>query len=426
MTSIPAEAYHTLFLAAKSRRFEVCSFLLGNGAEVWAKNGRNNRRALHVAVLNDDAEITHLLLRHGANARVRNSSPGQLTPLNLLKSGELLRARSAFSEEDLLHTGRTAQICSAGSRLIQNTLPGCQINSLASAFKLDNPEAVEVWLTLQFCTPPAEGFELEMYSTPLHYAAAADSFQVIKRFASPRTTDERWNTNHLNSSASLPLHLACWYGYERIVRHLLPITDKVNFAGGIDVCTPLHLAVRSGSVSTVATLLESKDINLHLARGNGETAATMAAAHANTEILELLVKKDPSVLTASKVTSFAPLHSAARHLSLANVEFLMSNGDATASSPCTVCPDLLAAPLLFGIEFPFTTHLILAMATASTCDSVNTRLILRAMISSDIAGDSLRTIISLDRPQFLRLYLANADFSPRLWAEVAKSGMDLP
>ncbi|KAK3363959.1 hypothetical protein B0T25DRAFT_470206 [Lasiosphaeria hispida] len=417
---------YPLFLATKARRFGVCQYLLDHGAIVGASNGKKGYTALHAAVLNGDAEIAYLLIRgHRADGREWAINWGP-SPLNLLKAGKFPEVRSAFPKDDLMHVHCTSSSCEALDHMIQEEMTGSGIKSLYDAIKQDNAEAVKICLSKeesQFCAP------IRIMTTLWHSAARWNALRVIEELTRLSHLSTKCDPNSLDSDGRLPLHVACESGSDRVVKHLLALTEQVNLAqkhGGS--YTPLHLAVKSRSASTVATVLESGDVNMLAATIYGESAATLAAGHDNAEILKLLALKNPASLNASTTTGLTPLHSAAYHLSLASVQFLISNGHTDVDSTCTRIPRDWSFPVGSYIQVPLT-PLLFAMRKAVGDKSEhpqNNELVLRALISLDNGCHALRRTASLRYSGYARLYLANADFSPQLWAEAARSGVALP
>ena len=129
--------------------------------------------------------------------------------------------------------------------------------------------------------------------------------------------DQCWD----QGGRSLTLHLACYSGMSKVVRHLLEIGRDVN-AQIFDGWTPLHLAAEAGHIDTLKVLLEAGG-SLDIVTKSGSSPLYLAAKKGFLAVIEILFRYRPN-LNPAPLTSDgrSPHHAAAAGGHLEVLEYL--------------------------------------------------------------------------------------------------------
>ena len=85
------------------------------------------------------------------------------------------------------------------------------------------------------------------------------------------------------------MHVSCFFGRTKTVKHLLAKGAKVNQARTTDNVTPLLLAVKGGHEKIVKMLL-SRGADVAVAQNDGRTPLSAAIQGTNKKIVKLLQK----------------------------------------------------------------------------------------------------------------------------------------
>ena len=114
---------------------------------------------------------------------------------------------------------------------------------------------------------------------------------------------------------NMPIHIASFNGYTKVVKQLISNGAKVNAkitGGGDPGATPLHLAAMKGQADVISILLENgADVSSRLEGGgqtstSGATPLHLAATHNQIQIVKILVQSGAN-LTCMATPSCAPI-----------------------------------------------------------------------------------------------------------------------
>eukprot|EP00055_Hartaetosiga_balthica_P008864 m.34197 g.34197 ORF g.34197 m.34197 type:complete len:977 (-) comp6503_c0_seq2:291-3221(-) len=129
--------------------------------------------------------------------------------------------------------------------------------------------------------PPEDFVEWdEQY--PLHFASMQGNAAMVHRYLSA------YNPKSVDDDEWTPLHYACWFGREDIVRILLD-----DWKGGPDIrnshgSTALHLAARNGHAEVVRLLVACPIVDVNGVNENGDTPAALCKKHELNEWQDVL------------------------------------------------------------------------------------------------------------------------------------------
>ena len=105
-----------------------------------------------------------------------------------------------------------------------------------------------------FCCLMVPSFSLGGFSNLLFLAAGEGSVRGVWLLVRLHVADPNYPQQR---TGFVPLHVASFWGYHRIVELLLRAGAHVDVSGGIDRMTPLHFAAGQGRAGVVRTLLDA-------------------------------------------------------------------------------------------------------------------------------------------------------------------------
>ena len=253
--------YTPLHLSARKGHLEITQALIEKGANVNAKEERDEMTPLHLSALNGHLEVTRELIKAGADVNA-----GNRPPLNIsIEKGYLEIARALIEA-------------------------GADVNA-----KNNNG-----W-------------------TPLHSSAWKGQLEVVRDLIKAGADVNAKETRgfavlrQARSEGEAPLHLSAHNGHLEVVRALIEAGADVNAkddAGG----TPLHFSAQKGYLEVSRALIE-KGADANAKSRYGSTPLNKSAEHGHLEIAKLLIEKGADVNTKDQ-SGYSPLYYSAlgKHL----------------------------------------------------------------------------------------------------------------
>lgn len=275
----------------KTGQKELVSAILSSryGKELLNKTSNNGDSPLHTALREGKEDIALLLIKNGASTTCKNTRDLNVTPLHLA-------AQNGFIE-----------VCTR--------LSGAQINApdIIGSTPLDYAFIYNQYEVATFLINNGAALREDT----LHEAVeSGNSGLVAAVFASPHSKDL---INQLDQDGNSPLHLAVRCGSIEYCKLLLEKRGKINVQNEAGL-TPLHLAVQLGHYEIAEFLVQHKAL-VNLQDNQGATPAHHAAMHGRSELLTLLANAQADLnLTTTK--GLTPLHVAAIKGHHNSVEFL--------------------------------------------------------------------------------------------------------
>jgi ankyrin repeat protein len=251
-----------LHKAVYSGNVDTVEALLDKGALINLQSPSNGDTPLHDALYfkrGDDLSIVKALLKHGANAHIRNRAG-----LIAVESARLLKDTEA---EKLLQDYET-QRQSESSRTLMTAVAA---NDVTAVNKILSEEKVDLSQT------NADGF------SPLAWAAREGYTQVVaillEHGANPNQNDQ-W----MGATAG---HKAAFWGRPEVMNLLVQHGLDLNAKGGYNGYTALMDAVTRNHFE-VAQILVKAGADLNITGHDGMTALDIAKRNHNQNMIQLL------------------------------------------------------------------------------------------------------------------------------------------
>ena len=161
------------------------------------------------------------------------------------------------------------------------TADGSGMRPIHWACALNRAQALDILLKARAIADPLDN---TVMPSPFLFAARHGSFDALQRLA-----DANVDTTRCDSAKRTALHLACWFGHDRLLPILLRAQGNTKSAIDVTGKTPLHIASWFGNLPCCLALIEAgapidaQDIG-------GWTALHFAARHNRPEIARALVQ----------------------------------------------------------------------------------------------------------------------------------------
>lgn len=273
--SVWADGYTLLRDAIKDSQLEIVEDLLENNISVNRKSKNTTDTPLHLAIHIGGIDLITLLLDKGAKVTAKGKY--KKSPLHV-------------------------------------------------AFEYSKIEVIELLL--------AKGGDLNAKDqdglTPMCLAVKKGRLEIVDYFLNHEKYQGQLKSFVTEEIAGLdtPLHLAAASGNKELVIYFIKAGARIDVQG-IDLKTPLHVAIQNNYESVVECLLDH-GANLQLGcmycDENNCTALHVAADLSNEKIVNLLLNKGASIL-ALTTKGLTPLHIAACRNNLECVKILLKNHD---------------------------------------------------------------------------------------------------
>ena len=139
--------------------------------------------------------------------------------------------------------------------------------------------------------------------TPLHVACKSDSGIVEQLLR-----NEHINVNLLTTKGLTALYVACEYGVDSNVKHLVKAAGiDINQTQGANGWTPLMVACDKGHLSCIERLLGAPGIDVNKARPDGGTALYVACRRKHLKTVHLLLRAQGIDINKAKKNGKTPL-----------------------------------------------------------------------------------------------------------------------
>ena len=146
-------------------------------------------------------------------------------------------------------------------------------------------------------------------STTLHEAVCSGSLEIVEALLDRISNKDL--VNHQDTKGWSPLHYACQYGHNKIVKVLLAHKAKVDLQVQIGR-TSLHLAAFEGHSECVKLLLDHH-CDVDVQDEEGWTAIILACQEGHPEIVQMLIEHCPDLSLVSNLTGRNAIHAASFH-----------------------------------------------------------------------------------------------------------------
>ncbi|CAG5103182.1 Oidioi.mRNA.OKI2018_I69.chr1.g655.t2.cds [Oikopleura dioica] len=319
-----------LHVASKRGHVGVVKMLLEKGASIAATT-RDGLTPLHCAVRHGHLRVAEILLDKGAKPMVTANG---LTPLHMAAQGnhegcvgKLIKCGYSVDSKthDLLTPLHIAAHCghlTTAKLLLQK---GADPNAVAMngftplhvAAKKNRFEVVKLLLENKAKIEAVT----ESGLTVLMVATYADNLAVVKVL-----TEAGIALDALNSRGETALHVAARNELKtnHVLDHLVKLGADVNVRGE-DANGVIHLAVRSGSVSSVKNLIEAGARINEKVESSGYAPVHYASKDGNLEMVQLLCSKGADLSSKTK-KGFTAFHMCAKYGHRQLVRYLAEAG----------------------------------------------------------------------------------------------------
>ena len=331
-----------LHIAVEAGKAAVCESLLGNGANVQLKGGKNDETALHIAARIEEAKgerCTKMLVKSGADPNLAMADGrtavhiaaqnGNLSVLRaLLQNGGDAQVSDKEGETSL-HKGCKAchfHIVRELIQFIHGFIGNCRefvnkknikgesalhFSVMISKNLLHYPEEDrmivkmlmenEVDVTAQTSTAQESAF---------HYVSLAGNADLLQDMVDKTNTGLiQLIVNKQNTLGWAPLLAASSKGHFETVAALLKCNARVDVFDN-EGRSALHLAAECGSMEVCKVLLD-KNAFVNSKTKQGLTALHYASSKGYTELVECLVNKHGAAIEALTIKKQTPMHLAA-------------------------------------------------------------------------------------------------------------------
>ncbi|XP_074596039.1 rabankyrin-5 [Brevipalpus obovatus] len=300
-----------LSIALRLKLLDIAQLLIDEGADPNVQDS-NGYTLLHKAIMSGDSRGALFLLNHGADISL--STPKSETPLQLAVNHEL---------ESVL-----IDLCSKGADV--NTLDVNGNSPLWNALERENEDIASI-LVQYDCDTNCWGEGPDKCWQNMLHRALDENNEFIAIFLirsncdhnSPRRKSPSGGGEQEASDGQTPLHMACAWGLEQVVQHLLEFGANVN-AQDAEGKTPLHEAIYYQHGTITSTLLRHPSINLNLRDKNGNTPFATAMNIKNNKAAQEILNRDPNSAENYDSKGYNFLHTAIKKVDIESVLFLLS------------------------------------------------------------------------------------------------------
>ncbi|EEB14418.1 ankyrin repeat domain-containing protein, putative [Pediculus humanus corporis] len=270
----------TLHIAALYGHELLSRILLSYGADPLKKDNLG-RTPLHLCCLGGFVECCRKFVQLNLDLNVQDNSgktslhlaayKGSIECLDLLNTSALCCGKRMFN---CVYT-----LVGIGSSVTVKDVSGCTPLHLAAAYDLEG-KCVEYLIkhNKDCANNDNEGF------TPIHYAVFGRNQAGLKHLL--QNYDKKINDDTCLKITSL--HIASYYGFNEIMRLLLPLFNNVNVKDELGR-TPLQLASLKGHCQCVQLLLRCGALVAVHDDVNKRTPVHAAAVNGHTECLQMLL-----------------------------------------------------------------------------------------------------------------------------------------
>jgi ankyrin repeat protein len=334
-----------LFYAACGKNLEICRILLSKDADP-NRSVKDGMTPLGRAVFDNSLEIAEFFLDHGAEVDKPSGSLGEIagacSPLHIATNEQhkemvaLLLRRKA--EPNSLDAEGWSVLCTA-SRLgdvdliDQLVAAGAEVNKACTATEktavhmaVKHPEAMRA--LLKHGADPRR--RTNAGSTPLDLAVLENTEATTVKILLEESPENNRKPDFTAASFRSALASAVLSGKHDMATILLEGGADVNQeCDHLEGLTLLSLAVRSGHVETVRTVLEFRP-ELHTANADGDTALHFVGRETSVEIVRLLINAG-CTLDAMSNKGNTPLSNAVKVGNLAVVKYMLTKSPAIST-----------------------------------------------------------------------------------------------
>ena len=333
------EGAYPLHLAAKGGHLRVCHYLLDHGAAVEAQCKNSRKTSLHIAVGNDDAEITSLLIsKYGAEGYIHHRDSSGQSPVALAFKRNCESVVTSFPSEACRHKTCRGIECHVGYYGGTKLSKGERIISIVAAIIYRDAEAAES-IIANGCVDFNYEAGNKHTTVPLQKVLSQADQLFAKRIATKLLLSGRVDMNRGDCEGKLPLHAACrWSQIESLIKEILSKTHSVHVRDKYGA-TPVSYLCQNGILSNTALQLFSSileaaddtDMNEPDNQGNLPLHYVCGFARGEPGIIEPVITRTRNK-DKRNATGFTPLHFAietsinAMHV-MGNVQVLLRKLD---------------------------------------------------------------------------------------------------
>ena len=293
-----------LFVAVTKGHYDICQYLLDEGADVDAKCEKSGRRPLEAACDSENYEIIRLLIDYDAYTWLRRKTRGAY--MAAFDKDSHSSVGSTLTKEWLAHALCTRSRC----------------YKIADFIRRKPEREIMTHIDLQ-CGDPNWESGIGNTNLPLHLGIKMGYCAITERLIRSGRVD----VNKMDCTGSLPLHISIMTSAlsnrPQIFDHLLA-SNKVDVNkvdGGGEVA--LNMAIRN--LKSRVSVLVSKGADVNQKDGHGSLPLHLAIKSGTGELVQLLVSKGADVNRKDDYGSF-PLHLAIESGTCELVQLLVSKG----------------------------------------------------------------------------------------------------
>eukprot|EP00092_Neocalanus_flemingeri_P024563 GFUD01026641.1.p1 GENE.GFUD01026641.1~~GFUD01026641.1.p1 ORF type:complete len:1187 (+),score=294.85 GFUD01026641.1:192-3752(+) len=197
-------------------------------------------------------------------------------------------------------------------------------NAEKAMFESEDSENVDVVKLLVERGANIDLWDVEGY-TPIMIAAIKGHVNVVKYLF-----ESGANLEHKDKNDHIIFHICAQHDRHEIIQALLDDNENapslINKNDHYDN-TPLHIASREGHVDSVTEILkESYEVDIDKKNEDEQTSCHLSAKYGHTDVLKLLIQKDPNAIFDKDEDDNTPLHLAATNKQFEALEFLVQQG----------------------------------------------------------------------------------------------------
>lgn len=299
---------------------KAVELILSAGADIEAKNTRENATALNIAASRGELEIAKMLIKKGADVNAIKGS--YMLIMDDILDWEAFLA--SIKKHDNSATNRIWELLDENSEIIvMKWKPGdipdinkklTVINGINKILKMDGFYSRSAFENVKLrpdCTECLKKFIKNPGQVNIEKIN-----RILIESIYPKIIKK-------GTRKSTPLHEAVLNRHIKLVKLLLDNGAEVN-ARDEDRETPLGVAADDGDLY-ILKLLISRGANINTKNSCGDTPLTEAAEEGHLDIVKLLISSEANINSRDKY-GYTPLHRAAEKGRKKIVEFLVSKG----------------------------------------------------------------------------------------------------